>query len=100
MPTLSFKKTHTGLDVREGENLMKALLDKQIPVASSCYGKGVCTKCRVQVIEGATNLSKPNALEKLATERLKETNSALQADERLSCQTRILGDIKIDTTYW
>ena len=79
---------------------MKALLESQLPVASSCYGKGVCARCRVQVIEGVDKLSKPNALEKLARERLANSATPLEADERLSCQSRLLGDVKIHTTYW
>lgn len=100
MPIVSFKKVHKSFEVREGENLMKALLEQNIPVASSCYSKGICTKCRIQVIEGPENLSKPNALEKLDRERLANSKSALKDDERLSCQSRVLGDIKIDTGYW
>lgn len=100
MPAVSFQKNHQPIEVNEGENLMKALLDRKIPVASSCYGKSVCTKCRVQVIEGAENLSKPNALEKATMERLAGWRSEIKPDERLSCQTKVLGDVKIDTTYW
>ncbi len=79
---------------------MKALLENKLPVASSCYGKGVCARCRVQVVDGADKLSKPNALEKLVRERLVDSATALEADERLSCQTRVFGDVKIHTTYW
>jgi ferredoxin, 2Fe-2S len=100
MSTIRFLKNHQNIEAREGENLMKALLENKLPVASSCYGKGVCARCRVQVIDGADNLSKPNALEKLARERLADSSTPLEDDERLSCQTRLLGDVKIHTTYW
>ena len=100
MSTIRFLKNHQNIEVREGENLMKALLENKLPVASSCYGKGVCARCRVQVVDGADKLSQPNALEKLARERLASSNTPLAADERLSCQARLLGDVKIHTSYW
>lgn len=89
------------IEVEDGANLMQSLLSSGRPVASSCYGKGICSKCRVNVIAGAENLSKPNALEKKLRENLKDTRQALSETERLSCQTRILKDeVTISTSYW
>lgn len=95
MAQISFVKSHQALQVEKGQNLMKALLTAEIPVASSCHGEGVCAKCRIKIISGQNNLSQPNDLELFLREK-----HSLAADLRISCQTQVLGDIQIDTSYW
>ena len=36
----------------DDRNLMERLLEKQIPLANSCNGKGTCGKCKVKVVSG------------------------------------------------
>lgn len=100
MPKIGFFKTPDEIEVRSGANLMKTLLEAGKPVASSCYGKGICTKCRVKVIENPDGLSKPNALEAATRLRVAGSATELKGDERLSCQAKVVGDVYIDTTYW
>ena len=47
-----------------------------------CCNSGVCGTCRIEVIEGAENLSELND---------EETELGMDRDHRLSCQCRILG---------
>lgn len=77
------------------KNLMQLLLAVNIPVASSCNGDGICSKCRVQVISGKENLNSESELET----RTKIKNKVIK-DERLSCQVFLNGDVTIDTLYW
>ncbi len=96
MPVISFsKKNRKSLTVEKDANLMSSLLQAQIPVASSCNGDGVCGKCRVQVLQGKENLSKPNDTEMFLKEKYQ-----LKDDHRISCQVQVQGDIEIDTGYW
>lgn len=95
MPLISFKKNRSPLFVSQGTNLMKSLLEAGLPVASSCDGEGVCAKCRILVLEGAEHLSAETDLEQF----LKEKNK-IPDHIRISCQTRVLGDITIDASYW
>lgn len=74
---------------------MKVLLQAGVPVASSCRGDGVCGKCRVTVMSGGENLSPELPLEMNRRLQLK-----IPANERLSCQAHVFGDVTIDTTYW
>lgn len=74
---------------------MKCLTDNEIPVASSCGGEGVCTKCLLTIVEGKENLSPPNETEN----DLRDIHDFAR-NERVSCQTEVLGDIKIDAGYW
>jgi ferredoxin len=94
MPRVSFLDGKF-IDVATGTNLMSAIIAAERPIGSSCGALGICAKCFVQVLEGADQLSKPNPIEKKLLEREK-----FSSDTRISCQTKVLGDVKITTTYW
>lgn len=95
MPTVSFRKKFPSITVHPGAQLMNSLLDAGLPVASSCHGDGVCGKCGIEIVAGMENLSPPNAVESILRERLK-----IPKGTRISCQTRIDGDVEVDTPYW
>lgn len=95
MPKIQFTKDIAAIQVTPGAQLMQSLLDVGRPVASSCYGKGICSKCRVQIVTGAENLSTETEAEKQLRERNK-----IPDGYRISCQTKVLGDITIDASYW
>lgn len=78
------------------DSLMDQLQRAGVPVASSCGGKGVCCKCRVQVKEGAENLSPLTPEEDLARGR-----QLLEKGERLSCQCHLeKGSVTLHAPYW
>ncbi len=82
--------------VESGSTLMDALLKIGLPVASSCRGDGVCTKCRLRVRElepGAVSLA--TDFERGLLDRI-----AADDDERISCQTDVFGPIEVDADYW
>jgi 2Fe-2S ferredoxin len=97
MPKISFKseKKIQAFEVAYGTPLMAALLSHGQPVASSCNGQGVCSKCHVRVLKGHDNLS----TETNSETQLKKRNKVPEG-HRISCQTQVLGDIVIDTDYW
>jgi 2Fe-2S ferredoxin len=95
MPKIQFTKDIAPITVASGAQLMTSLLDAGLPVASSCYGKGICSKCRVQIISGAENLSIETDNEK----QLRERNKIADGN-RISCQTKVIGDVTIDASYW
>lgn len=75
-----------------GQSLMNRLMEIGLPVASSCGGDGVCTKCRLFVSGTA---STPSQHESFLLKKI-------QADpqERISCQVIGPGDIEVDARYW
>ena len=92
MPKLNLPQKKMTIDVEAGANLMNALLEAGVPVASSCQGEGVCSMCKVK-IEGST--AEPAFFE---TETLRR-NKALPG-ERLSCQIVVTSDLTVSTRYW
>lgn len=76
-------------------NLLKLLQEHEVPVGNACGGNGLCASCKVIVLEGASNLSRPNSIEMDLAER-----NRLPETERISCQCQVLGDLTLTTTYW
>ncbi len=76
-------------------NLLKASIDHKIPHMHECGGHGLCTTCRVRVIDGLNHLSQPSLMEK-------ELSIGRNWDPtvRLACQAKILGDIRIKRLVW
>jgi len=95
MAEINILKSGKVIQVSDGANLMQALLDGGLPVASSCGGDGVCAKCHVKVIAGSENLSKETQEE----QELREIND-IPKGQRISCQTTIFGNVTLDTPYW
>lgn len=95
MAKISFRKNRPPVDVPLSTPLMEALIKNGVPVASSCLGQGICSKCRIEIVSGGQNLSPETENEKELRLKNKITDSC-----RISCQTLVLGDITVDTTYW
>ena len=64
-------------------------------MGNSCGGVGVCSRCRVRVVEGAENLSPATSIEI----RFGGVHG-FAGDERMACQAVVRGDCRITTTYW
>lgn len=79
--------------VAPGTTLMAATREAGLPIGSSCDGRGACGWCRVTVLEGEATSPQEHELELLAKV---EASSA----ERIACQARVLGPLRITTTYW
>ena len=95
MTKLSFAKDRSPIAVSTDKTLMENLLEAEIPVASSCHGQGVCTKCLIEVKEGAGNLSPANERELELRAQHNIPNHL-----RVSCQTYVRGPATIDAPYW
>ena len=65
------------------------------PLGNSCGGTGICARCRVQIIEGADNVSPPTDIEIRTAER-----NGLGGGERLACQAVVRGPCTIGARYW
>jgi ferredoxin len=67
------------------------LLSSGLNIPMLCGGKGLCATCHVHVVEGAENLSPIEPREERALNLL----SGRAPNSRLSCQARILGDVRV-----
>ncbi len=91
MPVIKIPQKNKIISVESGKNLMDALLEAELPVASSCHGQGVCSKCFVTVSPiGAHTELELKTLEK----------NKLDLSKRLCCQIFVTNDLSVEATYW
>lgn len=76
------------IETRAGNRLLDVILSAHPEHRHICGGRGFCTSCRVEVIEGEEGLSPVSTLER---ERLGGDAGRL----RLACQTRLLGEAAV-----
>ena len=87
----SGRKAH----VAPGTSLYDAARSAGLPVGSSCQADGICGRCGLRILLGREQLSPESADE----ERVKAAND-VDADQRLSCQGAVLGEVTATADYW
>lgn len=77
------------------ESLLDISISNAIPHIHECGGHGICTTCRVRVLDGTVNLSPKTEFEKNNTHSRKWDPSI-----RLACQAKPHGDVKLQRLIW
>ncbi|MGC1243204.1 MAG: 2Fe-2S iron-sulfur cluster-binding protein [Chryseosolibacter sp.] len=83
-----FKRTIMASD--HSKSLLKHFQDNQIDWMHACGAKGRCTTCKVVILDGLENFE---SLTKAEEKYLHL--GALKAGERLACQAKIRGDVRL-----
>ncbi len=91
MYSVKIPQKNKTLLVTLGKNLMDALIENGLPVASSCHGEGVCSKCVVTVSPSGIHTE-------IEIKTLSKNN--LDLSKRLCCQVFVNADVVVETTYW
>ena len=73
-----------------GKSVLHNLQHDGLDWMHACGGKGRCTTCKITILGGAENLSPFSE-----PEQRYRNLGALRDGERLTCQTRTTGDIRI-----
>ncbi len=94
MPIVSLEGSKN-FEVVENKVIYDALEEQGEDLPHGCLS-GSCGACKIEVLEGYDNLSKPSAIEQNTITSIIEDN-ALSPDKkvRLSCRAKVLGDCKI-----
>lgn len=87
---VTFVRLSLVTDAKADETLLDAARRAGAPIGNSCGGVGVCSRCKVTIVEGAEHLGPPTRME----------TTRVSGDERLACQTVVRGDCAITTGYW
>ena len=95
MPRVTLMPGRLTHEVPVETNLMEAIRSAGRPLGSACGGEGICSRCRVIILDGGENLSPPGALEQRVA-----AMQRLAADERVSCLATVQGDIVITVSSW
>jgi 2Fe-2S ferredoxin len=90
MPTLTFDALGIRLALQRPATVLEAALEELVEIRHNCGGLGMCTTCRVQILEGGAALDPPNEAEtfRLGAHRLAQ-------GWRLACQTVVRDDLTI-----
>jgi len=91
MPVIE-AETATGtqsFDAAQGRKLVLALEDAGIDILHRCGGNAKCTTCRVEILAGDPGEVSEDERTRLAAE------TGLAENVRLSCQVRVLDDLKV-----
>ena len=86
MPRLIFIDEGKEADYPEGKRLLDCAMEMGVKVSHVCGGDGACGTCRIEVISGWDNLT-PQTPDEIYKE--------LEAPYRLSCQSRLRGDVVV-----
>jgi ferredoxin len=89
--TLHILGNYSPISFKVGENLLDTLNANKISISQSCEASGSCTTCRVLIHKGIENCTPRTEIE---IERANERN--FNANERLSCQTYLNGNVEIE----
>ena len=77
-------------DIPDGQTLLDASIRNRIPHLHQCGGRGRCTTCRVQILDGISHVSPRNPIEqKVVNQR------GWDEFTRLACQTKVHGAVVI-----
>ncbi|MGC8595666.1 MAG: 2Fe-2S iron-sulfur cluster-binding protein [Candidatus Kryptoniota bacterium] len=95
MPRIKFVPLGKEVELEEGQTILNVARANGIPLGSSCSGDCICGWCRVEVIEGIENLSKPGDCEREISSKIE-----IKENERLACAAVVFGDIVVTTGYW
>jgi ferredoxin len=107
MPKVRFVNEKLTVDVAQGENLRKIARNNGVQIYEgphkylNCMGFGQCCSCSVVISKGQENVSPRSIFERLwkwlhPLLALKVVSNQGK-DVRLACQTRVRGDIDVET---
>ncbi|MCI0331049.1 MAG: (2Fe-2S)-binding protein [candidate division Zixibacteria bacterium] len=91
MPKVNFKNLDKMVEALEGQSILDAALDNDIALTHDCGGNCTCSTCHVVILEGMENLSPKDEAEQ---DQL-EMAEGLTPTSRLSCQSRVFGDVAL-----
>lgn len=86
MPRVTFADEGKGSEFPSGKTLLSCAEEMGVRVSHVCGGDGACGTCRIEVVEGAGNLTPPTP---------DETYKEIDPPYRLSCQCKLLGDVVV-----
>lgn len=90
VPKITFLPSGVTIEVHEGVTVFNAAARAEVAIPSQCGGRCACALCRIELVEGSKLIS-PMGWE----EEGHLGNSFHLTGERLSCQTRVFGDVVV-----
>ena len=86
MPRVTFADEGKSAEFPAGRTMLSIALEMGVRVSHVCGGDGACGTCRIEVVDGWDKLTPPTP---------DETYKELEPPYRLSCQSKLLGDVVV-----
>jgi len=81
--------------VPAGSTLLEAARVAGLPLARACGAEGLCGRCAVRILAGASHVD-----DESPAERLTKRRNRVDAELRLACAARVAGDVVVTASYW
>jgi len=94
-PRVRFEPMGLEVAVPRGRRVYDVAMSNGLPLAQSCRGEGICSRCGVRVLRGAEHLSPERG-----PERARKAANDLDQELRLACLTTVRGPVVLTTDYW
>jgi uncharacterized 2Fe-2S/4Fe-4S cluster protein (DUF4445 family) len=91
LPSVTYLPSGIKLACGDGDTVFAVARQAGIPITTACGAKATCGLCRVKIISGETSISPINDVEKKHL-----GNVYFITKLRLSCQTRVSGDVVVE----
>ncbi len=95
MPRIAFIPSGASVEVEDKTKILLGARRASLPIRFACASCR-CGTCAVRVVEGTTHISEMKSDEQRLLKRLE---LPLDGSIRLACQSRVLGDCKIDLSF-
>ncbi len=83
------------IEVEQGTSVLAASMKAGVRHMHLCGGRGVCSTCRVRILDGPDHLSKMEAFERISL----RGHLSFSDDVRLACQAKVLGPVEVKTLF-
>jgi len=83
------------IEVDKGTSVLAASMKAGVNHMHLCGGRGLCSTCRVRILEGGEHLSEMTAFERFSL----RGHLSFSSKVRLACQAKIEGAVHLETIF-
>lgn len=93
--TVRIRINEKEVEVERGTSVLAASMKAGIRHMHLCGGHGLCSTCRVRIVEGRENLSDLATYERVSL----RGHLSFASDVRLACQAKVNGPVTVKTLF-
>jgi adenylate cyclase len=92
---IKIKINEEEIEVEPGTSVLAASMKAGLRHMHLCGGRGLCSTCRVRIIEGADQLSEMESFERISL----RGHLSFSENVRLACQAKVAGPVQVKTLF-
>lgn len=83
------------IEVETGISILAASMKGEIKHMHLCGGRGLCSTCRIRVLDGEEHLSEMSTYERVSL----RGHLSFAPNVRLACQAKVKGPVRVETIF-